>query len=58
MTWVAHSFYARRRNPFSARQKIRISINNICQLVLAKSYGINETMVKINQISNENVIIS
>jgi len=58
MTWVAHSFYARKRNPFSAWQKIRIWRNNICQLVLAKSYGINETMVTIKQISNENIIIS
>jgi hypothetical protein len=44
------------RNPFSAQQKIKISINNICQLVLAKSYGINETMVTIKQIRNENII--
>jgi hypothetical protein len=30
--------------------KNRISRNNICQLVLAKSYGINEAIVTINQL--------
>jgi hypothetical protein len=38
------------RNPFSAQHKIRISRNNICQLVLAKPYGINETLVAINKL--------